>query len=259
MRVFAPGRLPRQALLMLLLCLLGSTPVFAAHPALWSTHDADTTVYLFGTVHVMPQGVHWHFPALDKALDASQVLYVEVANTDPAHVTPIALKYGLDPSHPLSGKLSAKENALLKKAAEQIGVPGGAAALEVMKPWLAGLTIAMSPLLKAGFDPELGVDKQLQAQVEKAGKPVKGLETAKQQILFLAKLPESVQLSLLRQTLHDYAHAKTQLMAIINAWEKGDVDTLARIVDDKMKAGSPQLYKTLLVNRNETWAHKIAK
>lgn len=246
----------KRLLLALLLCLLGSTPAWAAHPALWRVRDADTTIYLFGTVHVMPTGVQWHFPALDKALKKSRVLYVEVANTDPAHVTPLALKYGLDPSHPLSDKLSDKENALLKKAAKQIGVP--AAALEAMKPWLAGLTIAVSPLLKAGFDPKLGVDKQIQAQMEKAGKPVKGLETAKEQIQFLAKLPESVQLDLLRQTLHDYAHAKTELLAIIHAWKQGKVEKLAHLVDDPMKKRSPTLYKTLLVNRNRTWAHKIA-
>ena len=26
----------------------------AAHPALWAVADADTTVYLFGTIHLLP-------------------------------------------------------------------------------------------------------------------------------------------------------------------------------------------------------------
>lgn len=248
-----------RAWMALLLCLLGSAPALAAHPALWRAQDADTTVYFFGTVHTLPKNVHWHFPALDKALDASKVLYVEAADINPATLQPLVLKYGVDPAHPLSDKLDAKENALLQKAAKQVGLPGGAATLDIMKPWLAGITIATAPLIKAGFDPKLGVDKQLQAQFKKAGKPVKGLESARKQILIFAHLPESMQLDLLRQTLHDYAHAETELNAIIDAWKIGDVKALAHSVDIKMKKQSPKLYQVILVDRNQAWAQQIAK
>lgn len=246
------------AWLTLLICLLGTAPAWASHPALWRASDADTTVYFFGTVHTLTKDTHWHFPALDKALDSSKVLYLEAADINPATVQPLVLKYGLDPAHPLSDKLSPQENALLQQAAEQIGMPGGAAAMNVMKPWLASLTISTAPLLKAGYDPKLGVDKQLQAAMKQAGKPVKGLETARQQIMFFVDMPESVQLHLLRQSLHDYAHAKTQLSAIVDAWEQGDVGAIAQTIVAKLKDRSPRLYRTLLVNRNHIWAQQIA-
>ncbi len=249
----------------LVLCLAGCAstaathpaPSYGDHPALWSAHDADTTVYLFGTVHVVKKDAQWHFPALDKALAASKVLYIEATDANKATLRPLIMQYGLDLAHPLSTKISKQENALLQQVAKQMGMPQRA--LEMMKPWLAGISIAAAPLLKAGYDPKLGVDKQLQAQFKQAGKPVKGLESAKQQVLMLANLPKPLQLALLRQSLHEYKHADTQLAAILGAWKHGDVEKLAQVVDLQMKQDSPQLYQTLIVKRNGTWAGQIAK
>lgn len=250
----------RRACLAALCCLLFCSTSLAAHPALWVAKDADTTIYLFGTVHLLPGDIDWHFPALDKALDDSQSLHVEVANTQTGRkiMQPLLLRYGLDTSHPLSGKLSDSENTLLAKAANQAGLPGGTTTLQPMKPWLAALTLSVAPLLKAGMDPERGVDKLLQARMSKAGKPVHSLETAETQIRALAELPESVQLALLRSTLHDFAQAETRLKAIVDAWQKGDTASIATLLAEQMKKQSGQLYQKLLVERNKQWAHEIA-
>ncbi|HEX7342183.1 MAG TPA: TraB/GumN family protein [Rhodanobacteraceae bacterium] len=250
----------RHATLVLLLCLTGTASALAGtHPALWKAGNSHVTVYFFGTVHVMKKGVQWHFPALDKALHASGTYYMETTQANPAMIRPLVMQYGFDPAHPLSSKIGKKENALLKQAAKQIGLPGGAAMLEMMKPWMAAITIATAPLVKAGFDPKLGVDKQLQARFKKAGKPVKGFETAKQQILFIATLPEAVQIKFLGKSLHDYAHANEELKALMNDWLHGDVPALARIIVTQMKDSSPKVYQALIVNRNHTWAKQIAK
>src|SRR4051812_29542140 len=62
--------------------LLGAGPAAAkapppAHPALWAVADADTTVYLFGTIHLLPEKYRWRTPAFDQAVDGSQQLVVE--------------------------------------------------------------------------------------------------------------------------------------------------------------------------------------
>src|ERR1700709_809468 len=36
------------------------------HPAMWKLSDRDTTIYLFGTFHLLPQGQNWRTPAFDK-------------------------------------------------------------------------------------------------------------------------------------------------------------------------------------------------
>lgn len=230
----------------------------AAQPALWMIKNAETTIYLFGTVHLLPNDTAWHSAALDDALTQSHTLYIEITDDSPAGVTALVLKYGLDPTHPLADRLDKAELQQLQAAADQAGVPGGMQTLNMMRPWLAALTLTAAPLLKAGLDPKHGVDKQLKAQMLAAGKPVVGLETSEQQIHMLADLPEPTQMTFLRSTLKDIDKGPAELTALIDAWKAGDVEKIARIEDEDMRQQSPELYQRLLVERNETWATKIA-
>ena len=245
------------ARLLASLALLSAGIPAMADPALWVVKKADTTIYLFGTVHLLPNDTNWHYPALDKALTASDSLTIELTDDDAATMQALVLQYGLDPSHPLSDKLSAAENATLAQAAQTADVPGGAQTLEIMRPWLAAVTLAVEPLVKAGLDPAHGVDKLLKAQMLQAGKPVNGLETSEQQIRFLADLPPNVELSFLRATLHDIDKGPAELTELISAWKNGDTATIARIEDEDVRTQAPALYQRLLVQRNQTWAGKI--
>ena len=53
-----------------------------ARPALWSVSDADTTVYLFGTIHLLPDNYQWRTPKLDQAVGGSQQLVIETIVDD---------------------------------------------------------------------------------------------------------------------------------------------------------------------------------
>jgi uncharacterized protein YbaP (TraB family) len=92
----------------------------------------------------------------------------------------------------------------------------------------------------------------------KAGKPVNGLETSEQQIGFLANLPQPLQLDFLRDTLHDVDKDSSELTGLVTAWKNGDTDAIAHLEDDDVRKESPELYKTLIVDRNKAWATKIA-
>jgi uncharacterized protein YbaP (TraB family) len=208
-------------------------------------------------VHLLPNDTAWRFPALNEALAKSQSLYIELTDDDQANMAALVLSQGMDTAHPLSTLLSQSDNDALAKAAQLAGVPGGAASLQPMRPWLAALTLAVAPLMKAGLDPAAGVDKQLQAQMTRAGKPVHGLETAAQQIHFLADLPDALQLAFLRDTLHDVEKDKTELLSLVDAWKRGDVAAIAKLENDELKTQEPALYQKLLVQRNQDWAARI--
>jgi uncharacterized protein YbaP (TraB family) len=240
-----------------LFSLLLVTPALA-QPALWVVKNAHTTIYLFGTVHLLPNDTAWRFPALEKDLAASDSLTIELTDDDQAHMQALVLQYGLDPDHPLSDKLSPAENATMAQAAQTADVPGGVQTLQVMRPWLAALTLTVAPLLKAGLDPANGVDKLLKAQMTQAGKPVNGLETSEQQIRFLADLQPAVELAMLRSTLHDVDQGSTELTALIDAWKAGDTAAIARLEDEDLRQREPELYQRLLVDRNQAWAAQIS-
>jgi uncharacterized protein YbaP (TraB family) len=229
-----------------------------ADPALWVVKDADTTIYLFGTVHLMPKDADWHYPMLNRALTDSQTLYVELTDDNPANIAGLVLRLGMDTAHPLTSQLSESEAQRLRLLANKAGVPGGIQTLNIMRPWLAALTLSLAPLKNAGMDPAQGVDKQLKAQMTAEHKPVIGLETAEQQIRLLADLPRAVELGLLRSSMRDADQGTIKLGQMIAAWQAGDPDAIDRVGIAEMRAQEPKLYQVMLVQRNQAWAAKIA-
>ena len=62
-------------------------PVQAANdadPALWVVKDKDTTIYLFGTIHVLKPGMTWFDEAVKTAFDRSNQVVLELVMPDPA-------------------------------------------------------------------------------------------------------------------------------------------------------------------------------
>ena len=233
-----------------------AAPIQGEGPALWVIKDSDSTLYLFGSVHVLRPTTGWASPRVEAAFDSASDIWFEISNPDDqAAVMPLIQQHGLSPDTPLSSRLTPEENVELEAAAQAMGA--SAAQLQPMKPWLAALSLSVAPLVKAGYDPKSGVELVLKARAEAAGKPIHGFETIDKQIGILAGLPEDVQMAFLRETLKDYENAVTLLDTMVEAWAKGDVGTLDRVMVEEMKEASPALYQALLVDRNTDWADQI--
>ena len=231
-------------------------PAEGAGPALWVVKDADSTVYLFGTVHALRPTTGWGTARLDAAFDSADEVWLEIVDgEDPAALAPVIQQFGLSPDRPLSSLLNAEEIAELDAAAKTIGA--SAAQIDPMRPWLAGLSIGIAPILKAGYTPGSGADSILKARATAADKPLKAFETAEQQVRVLAGLTEETQLDFLRATLEDYESAATDLDALVVAWASGDVDGIDRLGVQELKAESDEVYQALIVNRNHNWADQI--
>lgn len=231
-------------------------PIQGEGPALWVVKDADSTLYLFGSVHVLRPTIGWASPRVEAAFDSASDIWFEISNPDDqAAIMPLIQQHGLSPETPLSSRLTSEENAELDAAAKAMGA--SAAQLQPMKPWLAALSLSVAPLIKAGYDPKSGVELVLKARAEAAGKPIHGFETIDKQIGILAGMPDDVQLVFLRETLKDYENAATKLDEMVEAWAKGDVATLDRVTITEMKEASPALYQAVLADRNTDWANQI--
>ncbi|PKP92360.1 MAG: TraB/GumN family protein [Alphaproteobacteria bacterium HGW-Alphaproteobacteria-16] len=213
-------------------------------------------MYLFGTFHLLRPTTAWSTPEVDHAFDSASEVWFEVENPeDQSGLGPIIQQLGLSPDRPLSSLLTAQEFATLDTAAQALGSSG--AQLDPLRPWLASLQLAVAAMVKAGFDPNAGVDRMLIARATAAAKPVKGLETVEEQIGFIANLSEETQLDMLRSSLEDFSEAETLLDDMAEAWSTGDVEGLERLVVTAMRDESPELYEALLVRRNTDWANQI--
>ena len=256
--VFAIAGAPAQAIAQAAPApALAAAPAIQGQgPALWVVKDADSTLYLFGSIHVLRPTTGWASPRVNAAFDSASDIWFEITNPDDqAAMMPLIQQYGLSPQAPLYGRLTADELAQLDTAAKTIGA--SAAQLDPLKPWLAALSLSVAPLVKAGYDPQSGVELALTTRAEAAGKTIHGFATLEDQIGMLATLPDDVQLEFLRETLKDFDQAVVVLDSMVEAWAKGDVEALDEIVVEDMKAEAPDLYKVLLVDRNTDWADQI--
>ena len=233
-----------------------TVPAVGQGPALWSISDADSTIYLFGTVHVLRPDTPWGSAKVEAAFDAADNVIFEISNPDDqAALVPLIRQHGVSPQRPLSSLLTPEEFADLDAAARTIG--GTGAGFDAFRPWLAALTLSVAPLAKAGYDPQSGVELILKHRAEDAGKPVSGFETIDRQVEILAGLSEETQLAFLRSTLHDFDEATTELDALVAAWAAGDVATIDRLGVAEMKAESVEVYEALLTRRNADWADQV--
>lgn len=237
------------------LALGGAAPAFA-EPALWAIKDHDSTIYLFGTIHVLKPDTKWRSARIDKALASSGDLTLEIIGADdPAVMQPLILKYGLDPAHPLSTKVTPAVFEHASKTAADSGVP--AQVLNIMRPWMAAVSLSMAPVIKAGYDPKSGVEQVLAKEVVAAGKPEHAFETPEQQIRFFGDLPPKTEADFLSATLDDVDEGVGKIDAMVAAWVAGDTAALEKEFISEMKGDYPELYDLLIVKRNEDWARQL--
>ncbi|WP_244489726.1 TraB/GumN family protein [Sphingomonas yabuuchiae] len=164
--------------------------------------DADTTIYLFGTIHVLKPGLSWFDEAVKTAFDKSDQLVLEMVQPDQATMQQIVMKNGIVTTGPtLTEQLPADKRGAYLKAVTDMGLPPQA--FDRMKPWLAGVTLSLAPIQKLGYNPENGPEKVLADAAKAANKPVAGLETAEQQIGYFNGLSQKAQIDFLTSTVDD--------------------------------------------------------
>jgi uncharacterized protein len=196
-----------------------------ANPALWMLQDSDTTVYLFGTFHTLDGRSEWFNGGVQAAFTASDELILETLlpklDQRPAPVPP----YALTPS----------------------------------ASFIGATRMAVRAARNRGLDVHKGADMVLRSAAERAGKPVRGLESIQFQIAMLGRMAGTSPPA--KQRVRQPRPASTQsaeLMAQMqDSWNRGDQRMFAELLDG-MRRGSPDNYRIMFPERNAHWANWIA-
>ncbi|MBX7457306.1 TraB/GumN family protein [Qipengyuania sp. 1NDH17] len=224
-------------------------------PALWKVEDEDTTIYLFGTVHILPANVQWFSGNIARALETSDTLVTEIpegAMDEPAMKAAVVAKGTLPEGKTLRGLLNPEQRQQYEAALTQLGAP--ADAFDRYEPWLAGITLAVMPLIMNGYDPESGAESVIEAAAP-ADATRLALETAEQQLDFFDKLPPKSQVAFLMSSAKDLDRVVAMMDEMLNEWLEGDADSLAALMNSEMT--DPVAATVLLHTRNERWAEWI--
>jgi uncharacterized protein len=230
----------------------------SAKPALWKLADADTTIYLFGTIHVLPVDYKWRTKAFDAAAAKADTLVLEVADLgDSAKTAEIFTKLAMSPNlPPVLDRVPADKRPGLKALIDKVGFP--AAALARFESWAVAITLAGGMLKDLDLSPDNGVERKLTEEFAAAKKPVIGLETTELQLGIFDKLPQPAQDMFLAGLADEVADPKAEFDAMLGAWRSGDDKAIATTFDDELRQ-SPELTDALLRNRNANWTAWLAK
>ncbi|AUX69904.1 TraB/GumN family protein [Porphyrobacter sp. HT-58-2] len=226
----------------------------ATGPALWKVADEDTTIYLFGTVHVLPQGIDWYDTTIETALTGSDMIVTEIP-MDPAaeaELQQLTMAKGMLPAGTtLRSLLTPEQTETYSTALGKIGVP--AEAFDPLKPWLVGLTMSLVPLMQQGYDPSSGVEKVLLSKVP--GKETGALETAEFQLGIFDGMTQEAQVAFMMEAAEGIDEAKPMLDRMVAEWAAGDAEGLAEVMNEGMT--DPAVAEALLYTRNANWAEWI--
>ena len=227
-------------------------PGAVAGPALWKVSDADTTVYLFGTVHALPKDKVWYDARIARAFGSAGELVTEIDTGELGTSAQALAKEGMLPQgQALRPMMKPEDRQQYEAAMVALGLPVDA--LDRYQPWFAAMTLSLLPLLKTGYDTQSGVELSLAAQT--GSRKHSGLETVAQQISLFETMPTDEQLVFLDNTVEDLPRASASLDAMVAAWLKGDADQLAHLLNAELT--DAQLRDRLLTQRNANWAQWV--
>ena len=230
---------------------VAAAPVAQAHPALWKVADHDTTIYLFGTIHLLPPGIDWLNGPLADALDHSDTLMTELPDLPPGDIAAALLRHGTLPADKnLRRMMGEKERGQLEAALTSLGLP--VALFDRKKPWVAAATLPILQLQRAGYNIESGAENSLTKRATQLGRARGGLETADFQFGQFDVLNDAQQLEYLGSVLEALPQINAEIAAMVGSWSRGDATALAAQLN--ADSDSPVLAEALIFSRNRNWA-----
>jgi uncharacterized protein YbaP (TraB family) len=244
---------------LIALVLAGAAPsLAAAAPAMWRVRDADSEIYLFGTMHVLEPGLKWRTKLYDQAYARADAVWFETDSAAPSQeLDALMARYGVDSSRPLTAKLSPTGLGDLKPLLDRRQVT--LERLNNLRPWAAAMALSIAPMVQRGAAVSTGADAVITRAARAEAKPVRTFETLEDQMRMFAQMPEAVEVQYLEDVIREQAHPNRDGLVLQSAWLGGKVDKLAPLLVEPMRRDRPQFYDVLLKRRNLAWAATLTE
>jgi uncharacterized protein YbaP (TraB family) len=230
-----------------------------AKPPVWIAHGPHSTLMMFGSVHLLPAGLDWEPPALSQALANADELWFELpidqeTDVEAAHLA--ETRGALPAGDSLSAHLTADQQARLLRVTKSLGLaPEG---VERLRPWLAEVVLSLASDEQSGAMASHGVEQQVQGLAPPTARR-RALETAAEQIGFLADATMADQVASLDETLHEIEERPHAYREELAEWMAGDLAGLDADALGPLRQASPAMYARLITQRNRRWAQVLAR
>lgn len=232
-------------------------PGSGSKSTLWQITGAHNSVYLMGSIHVLPASAYPLRPALQIAFNKAQrvVFEVDLNTVSQQAVLREFEEVGVyPPGDSLEHHVSRQTIKLVKQVLANLGISYQKA--KRFKPALLGELITSRYTELAGFREDLGVDRYFYYQAKNTRKPVLGLETIRDQARVLSD--DSSGEARLVEAIASLPAAKEVLDQLVDAWKDGRINTLDRLLNQD-EWSDPKSFESMFLTRNQKWLPQIER
>lgn len=235
-------------------------PVIAtikAHPALWTVHSAKATLYLFGSIHLLPPNIDWHSRAVDAALKSSDVFVFEapLGAEGQAQTEAFVRANGMLPAN--EALPSLLDDQARKAYREALAAThADPATLVHMRPWLAAIVMETSSLQASHYSRAGGVDLQIWEYANAQHKKVETFETIDEQLALLMPKDTKLETEEFEAQLKEVKTSSGEIGPLVDAWCEGRISEVARLMNQGLSS-TPGAMKLLIDDRNERWTKRL--
>lgn len=237
------------------LLLLATTS--QAETSIWKISKGSHTHFIGGTFHLLkpsdyplPKEFEQAYNQVNWLVFETDLNEIEQPSFQQEFLTAMRLPTGKI----LADKLSPKAYAALIRYAAKNNID--IAHWQHLKPQMISLIISLKELKRLGLTAQ-GVDSHIADKAKQDGKLITHLESVQQQIHFISTMSEGNESALILQTLDDMQNLAAELETISKAWRLGDSKQLYETGIKPMMKDYPQVYQSLLVERNNNWLPTI--
>ncbi len=246
----------KKLIFSILLYLIIHSSVFA-ETSLWKVQSDNSVTYIGGTCHVLRKSDYPLPKEFEIAYRKSDTIIFEtdIKKLNKSETQQILMSKGIyTDGSTLDKHLSPDAYNVLKEYCDEVGV--SLSLLRPFKPSMAMLTLLAFELQELGVN-QSGVDLYFYQKAATDGKKTEGLEMIEEHIEMVISMGEGNENDFIVHSIKDFKRTGEIIIDMIDAWKKGDVMKLSELYLKQTRKDYPNLYRTLITERNQNWIPKI--
>lgn len=230
-----------------------------AESSVWKVSKGKNYFYLGATIHLLAEDDHPLPDEFSSAYEDASKIFFETDLTitqTPEFQSKFIAAMTYSDDRTLASELEPKIYRKLEDfmASRQIPI----ANFSKFQPWGVSLMITILEYQRLGMMSNYGVDAYYNNLALADSKKIMSLETPEEQLGFLTSMAKIDPNVVIEYTLRDLERLPEFIKLIKNSWRKGDLEAFSRsafVV--KMKMEFPEMYNTIVTNRNNAWMRQL--
>jgi len=234
-----------------------STSISVQAASVWKVTDGENRVYFGGTIHILkaenlplPSEYDRAYAASDKLVFETDIDGVKTAEFQQKMLSKLTLPDGMT----LQSHLNDETYTALKRHLDSRGLP--IVEFHRFRPSMVALIISVMEYEVNGLDQD-GVDQIFATKAKVDGKAIEWFESVDEQLDFIVNLGGGDDNAMINYTLDEIQTLPTLIDDMLSSWRDGDLEKLNKSVVEAMEKTSPEIYTSLIIQRNNNWMPKI--